>query len=169
MDNNPFVTDDSADIDNITLLTDNDTNIPPPLRQNSLLGETIGCGILDSACVKTVSGEEWINIYLESLSVQERKLVTSTPASGKFRFGDGPVIYSNRILNLPVHIGKTKATLAVHVVPYNVPLLISRHSLTMAQAQLNFETHSITMFGEQIPLIVTSSGHHCINQPITLI
>ena len=110
-----------------------------------------------------VTGNEWIDLYIETLSVQEKKLISSAPASGKFRFGNGPIIRSNRVLNIPVHIGSTCALLTVHVVPYNVPLLISNKSLSNAQAKLDFENHTINIFNESVALIVISSGHYCID------
>ncbi len=37
-------------------------------RRNSLLGESFGKGILDSACTKTVAGQVWLDEYLATLS-----------------------------------------------------------------------------------------------------
>ena len=69
---------------------------------------------------------------------------------------------SNRIVHIPVHIGASSASLAVHVVPCNIPLLLSRISLKQASATLNFEEDVLHIFGEVIPLIVTESGHYCL-------
>ena len=61
-----------------------------------LMGETIGAGIVDSACIDTLSGEEWISIYCDSLSITDRKNVRSEYSIANFRFGNGPVIRSTR-------------------------------------------------------------------------
>ena len=57
----------------------------------SMLVESLGKGILDSACTKTVSGEEWLNEYIENLNEKDRKEVVCSETVGKslFRFGDG--------------------------------------------------------------------------------
>ena len=42
----------------------------------TLLGETIGCGLLDSGCSKSVCGKDWLELYKETLSQEEEKLIT---------------------------------------------------------------------------------------------
>ena len=39
------------------------------------LGDTLGMAILDSGCSKTVCGKQWLSIYLDTLSIQDRKSV----------------------------------------------------------------------------------------------
>ena len=41
----------------------------------SMLVESLGKGVLDSACVKTISSEEWMNEYIENLNVEDKKYV----------------------------------------------------------------------------------------------
>ena len=146
-------------IEAVLLAEDNDS------ERDKLLGETIGCAIVDSGCTKTVCGDLWLNVYLESLSREDRKLVRSEKTDFGFRFGVGQVYRSNRLVHIPVHIGKERATLTVCVVSCNVPLLLSRDSLKTAGASLDFSSDNLTIFGQSVPLLVSESGHYCL--PLT--
>ena len=139
------------------LLADDD------LEMNKLLGETIGFAIIDSGCTKTVCGDQWLNLYLESLSREDRKSVISKPSTNNFRFGVGKIFPSNRAVLIPVHIGSVSATLETNVVSCNIPLLISRVSLKKANSSLDFMNDSLEIFDQKVPLHLSESGHYCIN------
>ena len=42
-------------------------------RQKILLGETLGCALIDTDCTKTVCGEIWFESFLDSLSCEKVK------------------------------------------------------------------------------------------------
>ena len=147
------------EVDNVVLYADDDEDDE---QKDKLLGGSIGCAVVDSGCTKSVCGNIWLNTYIDSLSQKERKLIYTENSICQFRFGIGKVYTSNRIVHIPVHIGASCASLAVHVVPCNIPLLLSRISLKQASATLNFEEDALHIFGEVIPLIVTESGHYCL-------
>ena len=52
-----------------------------------LVGECFGKALLDSACTKTVCGETWMKVYLDTLDENDMKLVEISDS--KFTFGDG--------------------------------------------------------------------------------
>ena len=56
----------------------------------SMLVESLGKGILDSTCMKTVSGEEWMNENIENLNEEDQKEAPCSETENKslFRFGD---------------------------------------------------------------------------------
>ena len=58
--------------------------------------------------------------------------------------------------------GKKKVSLVCDVVPGDLPLLLSKNSMQKAHAQLDFANNIVTMFGEDIDLSFTLSGHYCI-------
>ena len=149
------------DKETITLLFDKQDDISESL--NKLMSETLGKGIVDSGSPETCAGDDWINIYIESLSSHDRKSVRSDQAEASFRFGAGPVVKSNRVVHLPVYISSVRAFLTVHVVPVNIPLLVSRKSLKTAGAVLDFQNDQVSIFGVTIPLVITQSNHYCIN------
>ena len=59
-------------------------------------------------------------------------------------------------------IGQTEVTINTDVVESDIPLLLSRDSMKKANMNLNFESDTITAFGEKSPLITTTSGHYAI-------
>ena len=66
-----------------------------------LVGETLGMAITDSGCRKTVSGQDWMNAYIESLSSKDRNSIRSSRSSYMFRFGDGQSYKSSKKLIVP--------------------------------------------------------------------
>ena len=56
----------------------------------SMLDESLGKGILDSACTKTIPAEEWMNECLENLNEEDKKevLCCETESKSLFRFID---------------------------------------------------------------------------------
>ena len=62
--------DDCEEVQITLMATSMDTN-----KMNFLLGETLGCALLDSGCSKTVCGVEWLDIYLETLRESDRRAV----------------------------------------------------------------------------------------------
>ena len=152
-----FWLESGEEVDDVILLADGDDS------RDNLLGETFGSAIIDSGCTRTVCGDLWLNTYLDSLSQNDRKSVRTEPSMCCFRFGDGVVYNSDRVVYLPVHIRSTKGTLVTQVVPCNIPLLLSRSSMKIANATLDFQTDSIFIFNETLPLYITESGHYCLS------
>ncbi|XP_034069112.1 uncharacterized protein LOC117544299 [Gymnodraco acuticeps] len=130
------------------------------------LTESLGTAIIDTACVtRTVCGEKWLDSFVADLSQsQVNQIVKSeTPSSRPFRFGDGNIVHSSRILKLPAKIGQTKCRMETEVVKADIPLLRSKTSLKRAGTILDMENDRAVMFKQHIPLELTSSGHYCID------
>ena len=70
-----------------------------------LLGETIGCAVLDSGCTRNVCSESWLDCYIESLNEKERQQISYQESTRKFRFGDNKVYDSKTCVKIPAHIG----------------------------------------------------------------
>lgn len=73
--------------------------------------------------------------------------------------------HSLKKVNLPINIGGKPGYILTDLVDCEVPLLLSKHSIKEAGGQLDFVKDTITLFGTEIKLQHTSSGHYCI--PIT--
>ena len=131
--------------------------------KDRLLGETIGHCVVDSGCTRTVCGDVWLNTYLDSLTSRDRMSVYTTNSTCHFRFGDGEVYTSSRAVHIPVYIGSEVAVLTTQVVSANIPLLLSRDSLKKAAAHMNFQDDTINIFGVNIPMIISESGHCCLS------
>ena len=82
----------------------------------SFLGETLNKAILDSGCINTVCGEEWMKCYLNSLDENDLHLIQEQPSSTKFKFGDGKTYNSQKQISIPAIIGERKITIETHVV-----------------------------------------------------
>ena len=131
----------------------------------SLVAETWSSALLDCGASKTVCGNEWFQQYQESLSDDNLRKIKTSESNNSFRFGDGKRITSQKSVTLPASIGSMEVTIKADVVDSDIPLLLSRDSMKKANMNLDFESDTITIFGEKIPLITTASGHYAI--PIT--
>ena len=133
----------------------------------SVLVQSLDKGILDSACTKTVSGEEWINEYIEHLNKENKKEVLCREAGSKslFRFGDGVESQSIKTVNIRIVIGSKRMLLEVDVVKNNIPLLISKGTMSKLGMKIDFTRHGAEVNGQVIKLQCDSSGHYCV--PLT--
>ena len=144
----------------ITLL-----NSKPDLVQRNLVAETLGKGLLDSGCSKTVAGEVWLQEYLYTLPKGTN--VIEEKSNALFRFGDGSECRGLKCVTLPVTIGDYKCSLRVDIVPNDIPLLISKDTMKRLGMKIDFSDDSVTLHKKKIKLTCTKSGHYCI--PINLV
>ncbi|XP_063689505.1 uncharacterized protein LOC134822397 [Bolinopsis microptera] len=126
-----------------------------------LAGETVNKALLDSGASRTVAGENWYSCFLDSLDDETRSTVKEFPAEIIFRFGVGTLESSKKVI-IPVTICTHKIRLEVHIVNSDIPLLLSLKSMKCMGVQLNFETDTITIRGEDYKLELTKSGHYAI-------
>ena len=143
----------------VTLFQDDTEN---PERTMSLVAETLGCGVLDCGTPKTVCGQAWIDSYLEILSKEDQEKVLFKDTTCSFKFGDGELKKAHTAVRLPIVLGSTKAAIDVEVVYEDIPLLLSRASMKRAKTCLNTADDTVTMLGENIPMIITSTGHYAV-------
>ena len=83
---------------------------------SKLVGESFAGGLLDCGCTKTVCGTEWYKDYINSLSEQDKNLVSTQPSKMPYKFGDGKVVHSYQRVDLPVYIGNQKGMMETEVV-----------------------------------------------------
>lgn len=156
------ITEDKTDVEecNITLYTKES-----PTDAEIFMTECFGSAIIDTACTRTVCGQEWLDNYSTVLQKKSAKRLkeTETQSHRPFKFGDGKVVYSVKRVKIPAKIGNTKCNIETEVVPANVPLLLSKTSLKRAGTVLDMESDSATMFNQPVKLDFTSSGHYCVN------
>ena len=75
---------------NVVLYTSNSD----PVQLHQLNHETLGHAVVDTGCPRTVAGDEWLNIYVSSLSRKDRLSIRMKQSVNKFCFGDGKLYYS---------------------------------------------------------------------------
>ena len=134
---------------------------------SSLLGEPIGCAVLDSGCNKTVCGLEWYNCFLDTLPEKASKKIETKESTTTFRFGNDQTLRSKFKVTIPCIIGGVRVDINTDVVESSIPLLLSKTAMKKANTILDFEKDCAFMFGNKLPLKCTISGHYYIplNRP----
>jgi len=80
-----------------------------------------------------------------------------------YRFGDGKESRSEKLLTIPLSIGGKNITMEVDVVSNDIPLLISKPSMTKLGMIVDFGNHIATMSnGKLLKLKCNSAGHYTI-------
>ena len=122
-------------------------------------------GVIDSACSKTVAGNDFITKYIDSLPENSRSSVNhdGEPSTTVFQFGGGERRSSLKKMAIPAVIGDIKLTIETEIVNADIPLLIGANSLEKAKAVLDFGNSKATFFTTEVPLLKVKSGHYCIN------
>ena len=134
---------------------------------SGMLRETLGKGILDSACTKTVAGLSWIEEYISILPEKDKLDVKTSEKQSKsvFRFGDGAESYGVKSVCLPVNVGSKKLILDVDVVSNDIPLLISKSDMSKMGMSIDFGNHQAKIDNETLKLCCNSAGHYVL--PLT--
>ena len=127
------------------------------------LVEAMGTAVIDTARTCTVCGERWLDNYLKTLDELSLKKVKRNPSSIGFRFGDGGRINSFKTATIPAEIAGVKCQIITEVIKKDIPLLLSKASLKKAGACLDLKNDKALMFGQEIQLQLTSSGHYCVD------
>ncbi len=142
---------------NITLLT-------KEIAHNEILmTESFGCAVIDTACTSSVCGKKWYDQYIDSLSPDERNSVSTQESKKIFRFGDGGPVTPLYASTIPAKIGNTSCSINLEVVNADIPLLLSKDAMKRASTVLDIEHDEVFMFGKQIPVEFTSTGHYCVD------
>ena len=129
----------------------------------TFVGEILGLAVLDSGCTQSVCGKGWLQCYIDMLSPDEVANISEYPSSTHFRFGDGKVVQAKKRVRIPASIAGVAVEIDVDVVECELPLLLSKSSMKKAQTHIDFVNDKAHMFGNEIDLKYTSSGHYCIS------
>ena len=81
----------------------------------------------------------------------------------KFKFGDGKQVTASKIVTLPVYIAGKHCEIHVEIVKENIPLLLSKTSLKKCNTILDMNNDKAMIFGKEVDLHFSTSGHYCIN------
>ena len=127
-----------------------------------LINEMEVNAVIDTACTKTVSGENWFQNYLKCLDDTALNKVRVIPSEKTFKFGDGRKIVSNFQATIPAKIGSTDCFIQTEIVNENIPLLLSKTSLKKAETLLNLKEDKVKMFNEDVDIHYSSNGHYAV-------
>ena len=130
------------------------------LEMETLVGDSLGSAVIDCGATKTIF--TWYNCYLDTLSEMQKKSIQTEESNTSFKFGDNPTVEAIKKVKIPTIIGKTSVLLETHIVEADVPFLLSKEALKKANAFINFENDTISIFGETQNLFLTTSGQYAL-------
>ena len=130
---------------------------------SGLIAESWNSGVLDSGATKTVSGQAWLNTYLNSLP--DSSSITWSGSNNIYHFGDGHKVQAMKSATIPVILGGHKVHLITNVIAKDILSLISCDSMKKAGMTIDFENDITKVFRKTINLNVTKSGHYTL--PLT--
>ena len=128
----------------------------------NFLGETRNLAVLDSGCTKAICGQEWLKCLTESLCDVDRRKIQEFTSETEFKFGDGKVVASETSVVIPCNNAGKNVSLKTDVVKSEIPLLLNNESMKAAESIIDFVNDRINMFGKDIHLNFTTSGHYAI-------
>ena len=116
--------------------------------------------IVDTGCVETVCGKDWIKDILDFMEDKTRKLVRVSPSSKVFRFGGGERKPSLGEYIIPINIGGKNIMLKTNVVDCQIPCLLSKKSMVAADMKLILRENSVKMFRDTtVQMDTIPTGH----------
>ena len=146
-------------------ITSKMVNVTLVTEHNPQLSDSLGKGVLDSACTKTVAGEIWVREYLGLLGIEKTNevLKSKRKSMSTYRFGDGKETVSIYQLEVPFVMCDQEVVLVVDVVQNDIPLLIGRPTMTQLEMVLDTANHTVISKGKTFPLGINSAGHYEIS------
>ena len=115
-------------------------------------------------CTKTVVGTSWLDQFVECLNAKQQNSINNSEieSSSLFRFGDGVESQSLKQVKIPVLIGEQELLLDVDVVDNDIPLSISKPTMTKMGMKIDFLNHEVTIGNQRIKLECNKSGHYVL-------
>ena len=146
----------SAEEEHMVLFTGNNLG---DCQQDMDLGNF---AVLDSACSSTVCGKKWLDGYIDSLDKSDKRNIQQTGSRRIFVFGGGNQLRSDGEFCLPAEIAGKEVRIKTDVVQSDIPLLLSRNTMKTAGVKMDLENDTATIFGKEVTLNLTASGHYSV-------
>ncbi len=115
--------------------------------------------LLDTGAPSTVCGKAWYELYEDSLTAEERGEISESDTEKVYRFGDGEVVKATTQKTIPVSLCGKEILLKTHIVDCDIPLLVSRETISRLKCILDFEQDKIWIDGRCQDMIMSESGH----------
>ena len=126
--------------------------------------ESLCSAALDTCCTASVSGEKWMNIYLQALPAHLKKRVQGPFTTGtEFTFGNNESLKSGKAYKIPVIIADSMHEIVVDVISSDIPLLLSKAHMKKIGIALNMSDDTATANGKPLKVNTTSAGHFIVN------
>eukprot|EP00435_Cladocopium_sp_Y103_P050503 s1907_g15.t1 len=102
-----------------------------------------GFGVVDTGCGRGVIGEETLKRHEEEMLKHGLRLEELETKPHRFRYGNGSADVSQRRVQLPIYICGREMKMRLHVVPGDVPLLVSKRFLKSLGARVALDSNEI--------------------------
>ena len=125
--------------------------------------EAEGAAGLDSCCSRTIMGKRWFETYKKKLPDDMRKKIRGPIKSPvNFTFGDGNSLKSLGTYVLPLSLHGYNAMIGVELVKSDIPLLLSKQTMSRCAMVLDFQKMKTIVFGRAENMKESSVGHPII-------
>ena len=94
--------------------------------------------------------------------LKRKRYIQSFASNTEFRFGDGKSVIPEKCVLIAGKIAGKAVTIKTDVVNSEIPLLFSKESMKCAGTKIDFLEDKVNIFGKDISLHFTSSGHYSI-------
>ncbi len=131
-------------------------------EMQALVCESVNAAVLDSVCTSTVSGSVWMEDYLGALSEEQSQKVITCKSDTVFKFGGGKKLKSIKKVTFPCRLPGQQCSITADVVDSNIPLLLGKPLMKAAKIVLDLENDRANIFGQDVDLACTTSGHYCV-------
>ena len=131
-------------------------------ESHQFLAEASDSIVLDTGCTATVCGQEWLDVYLASLSEREKSSVNIVPSSKIFKFGAGGRVSSEGMCVIPGFLVGKPVSISTDIVKSDIPLLLSRQAMKKAGIKIDTVSDTAEVLGVDVDLDTTSSGHYSL-------
>eukprot|EP00913_Durusdinium_trenchii_P004266 g3954.t1 len=104
-----------------------------------------GYGILDTGCGRGLVGANTLERHIKMLSKHGMNIKELPDKMHTFRYGNGSADKTSRRIELPVFVAGKELRVRLHVVPGDVPLLISKRLLKSVGAMIDLNDNKLIM------------------------
>lgn len=124
------------------------------------------CGVPDTACRRTLVGQETLAQIEKCLKKQGYK-IHKAKVSSEFRFGNNGTLMSREVALLPANIAGKRVVIKAAILPEqgrNTPLLLSKELLKQLGCVLDLSSDCVEFkrLGRKVKLGETNKGHYAI-------
>ena len=142
-----------------------DSDQEDDLETTCALVHEAGYGVVDTGCGKGIIGENTLTRHIQELNKFGKKCENLEARPHTFRYGNGSSDVSTRKVQFPVFLSGKELRMRVHVVPGDVPLLISKQFLKGLGAQLDLQLNMIhfNKAGVSVKLVEKRDGSYQLN------
>ena len=104
---------------------------------------------------------EMVNpVLLVLLLEDDKKQVIERKSDASFRFGDSEEIKAIKSVEIPARIVGHCTSIKAEVVSKDIPLLLSKKAMKYAKVNIDFVGDKIEIFGYDLDIIYSTSGHY---------